>query len=188
MSEWKRIIFVDFSPFEMEIITQIPMEKLVYVICEFYWNMGHKKITLKSENYHLYYNPEAKLKYPEKIKKIRVSTRKNPNKQKFDSVYFNFEQIDGNKIKILEHMGFGFKIWDSIYMLIALLLTAAYALRPFTTGRGSMYVFLFLLIPVYIVGSLRIKRIAKHPNVEKYKTEFKEHIRKKEKELFPAEH
>ena len=184
MTKKRNPFFVDFSPFDMETVTKIPMSKLVYIICEFYRSTGHEKITLEKANSYLYYNPEVKLKAPEQIKEIRVSTRKGPNKQKFDSVYFNFEQIEGSKIKIVGHVGFGFKIWDTIYILIALLITAAYALKPFTTGRGSMYFFIFLFIPLYIIGSLRMKRVAKHPSVERYKKEFEELIRKKENEIF----
>jgi hypothetical protein len=184
MTKKRNLFLVDFSPFDMEIITKIPMSKLVYVICEFYWSTGHQKITLEYAKSYVYYNPEIKLKYPEKIKEIRVSTRKGPNKQKFDSIYFNFQQVAESKTKIIEKMGFGFRIWHYIYILTAFLISVDYLLKPFTTGMASIYFFLLLLIPLYTFSYFKIKRTAKHPAVAKYKEEFEEFIREKENEIF----
>jgi hypothetical protein len=172
----------------MEIITKIPMAKLVCIICKFYWDSGHEKIrfevTNPVETTYLYYNPEVKLETPENIREILVSTKKGSTKQKFDSVYFNFEQIDKGKIKIVEHIGFGFRIWQYVYILIAMLISIDYLLKPFTTGLASIYFFFLLLIPLYLFFYFKIRLISKHPSDAKYKKGFEEHIRNKEKELF----
>jgi hypothetical protein len=160
----------------------------VHTICKFYWNTGHKKIRLEitnsSETSYSYYNPEIKLEAFNNVKEILVSTRKRPNKQKFDSVYFNFEQIDGNKIRIVGRIGFGFRIWQYIYIFIAMLTSIDYLLKPFTTGMSSVFFFFLLLIPLYLFLYFKLRIISKHPSVAKYKEGFEEHIRNKEKELF----
>lgn len=65
---------VDFSPFKMKIKTSIPMSKLVHVICNFYWDKGHKSIQIIEDpnDFETYtdYNPDLKLENADKIKKI----------------------------------------------------------------------------------------------------------------------
>ncbi|WP_167848883.1 hypothetical protein [Methanolobus halotolerans] len=39
-----------------------------------------------------------------------------------------------------------------------------------------------LLVPIYLLGFLRAKKFEKHPSIEKFRTEFENHILEKEKE------
>lgn len=95
----------------------------------------------------------------------------------------HFDEKTTSENKILWKTSFGFKKWKYIYIITAFLLGFEYAGRPFTTGFETLILFLISLIPMFLVSSLRVKRVAKHPSVEKYKTEFEEHIRKKEEEI-----
>ncbi|WP_440948222.1 hypothetical protein ACSAZL_08320 [Methanosarcina sp. T3] len=183
--------FVDFSPFDMEIITKIPIDKLVNIICNFYWDIGHKSIKIirnpSDLETYIDYSPDKKFEKLDEIRKISVATyKKKENKQKFDSVIIHFEEDKSNKTKILWETSFGFKTWNTIYIIIAFFIGLDFAGKQHTTGLMAM--FLLLLIPLYLAISFRIKRIEKHPSVKKCKKEFEELIRKKERELFPDDY
>lgn len=180
---------IDLSPFEMEVITKIPMSMLAYSICDFYWDKGHKSIRIiedpKNLDTYTEYKPDVEFENIKKIKKISVAThKKKENKQKFDSVIIHFEKSNVDNTKILWKTSFGFKMLDFIYIGVSFLIGLYVAGKPHTTGLSAFFVFVLLLIPFYLILSLRVKKIENDPNIEKYKKEFEEYIREKEEENF----
>mgnify|MGYP001440686017 CR=1 FL=1 len=181
------------QPFGYEITTKIPRENLLYIICNFYWNMGHKSIMF-TENpevhqSYMYYNPTLEIENAGKNKKISVSThKKKENKQKFDSVVVNFEKEGIGKTKINWRVAFGYKDWQFIYFIVAFFIGLHYAGKPYISGFMGTLITIALIIPVFYWIFYRIKKLENHPSIERYKKEFKEMIRQKEREMFPDDY
>jgi hypothetical protein len=83
----------------LELTTKIPKEKLVYAICEFYWNAGHNQIKLiretedsiKSEDY----DPTELIENTQNISEISVLISNDFKRElEFDFVTISIE--DGN--------------------------------------------------------------------------------------------
>ncbi|MDK2825467.1 MAG: hypothetical protein PWQ63_1568 [Methanolobus sp.] len=179
---------IDFSPFQMEIVTKIPIYQLVTIICTFYWQLGHKSIMVIRDpndfDTYVNYHPDKNIDKLDTIKKISISTyKKKENKQKFDSVIIHLDKDETNKSRIHWKTSFGFKSWNYVYIIVALILGFVYVGKLHTTGLMTVYLFILSLFPMFLISSFRIRKVAKDPSVEKYKREFKEHIQKKEREL-----
>ncbi|AFV22347.1 hypothetical protein Mpsy_0134 [Methanolobus psychrophilus R15] len=116
----------------------------------------------------------------DKYKEITVSThKKRENKQVFDSVGMVLEEtIFGTKINW--SLDYELKIWQFIYCLLALGFGFVY-MEAFFLG---IIVAILLWIPMFYVIKYRAKKGESNPNTERYKTEFEEFIRNKEKEMF----
>lgn len=179
---------IDLSPFKMEIVTRIPIDQLVTIICTFYWQLGHKSIRVirdpKDFDTYINYHPDKNIDKLDTIKKISIATyKKKENKQKFDSVIIHLDKDETNKSRIHWKTSFGFKTWNYAYIIVALILGFVFAGNFHTTGLMTVYLIILSLFPMFFISSFRIRKVAKDPSVEKYKNEFKEHIQKKEREL-----
>ncbi|WP_407355526.1 hypothetical protein [Methanolobus sp. WCC5] len=184
-----------------ELTTKIPKDKLVYTICNFYRTMSHKKIRLARETADDIifedYDPLVKIDNVYGISKISVHTyKKKENKHVFfDSVNITFAD-EGATTKIMWYVGLGFKRWHLlglVYLLIVFLASTYFAwiICPadspwhrycFTLAFPS-FLFLFIWPMYYIIFKRKGKKLNSHPDTQKYRKDFEEFIRKKEKEL-----
>jgi hypothetical protein len=174
--------------FTLEIITAVPMENLVYSICDFYWNMNFRTIKIirdpRSYGTYVDYDPSLEIKNADEIQEILIITRKkNENKQVFDSIDMALTQTLDKKTKIEWNVDFGFKDWQLIYFLIAFLIGLYYAGKIEISGNMAGLILIALIIPVYFLGFYRAKKVEKHPSIGKHKQYFEEFIHDKEKEL-----
>ncbi|AFV22348.1 hypothetical protein Mpsy_0135 [Methanolobus psychrophilus R15] len=190
----------------IELTTTIPKEKLVSSICKFYWDMGHKTISIYGEmqgdNNHVYYDPAYEIIDVSKCKRINVSTEtEKDNKPVFDSIEITIEEAKF-ETKIKWSVDFELKSrWVSILFIVPFLI-ATYRSTVFELEResellggraeGLVYFVYFLiilgisLIPWYtlvnILNKHNLKKYGSHSSIERYKTEFEELISKTEKE------
>ncbi|WP_135390576.1 hypothetical protein [Methanolobus halotolerans] len=98
-------IIPDIKLFKFEIITKIPKENLVHIICDFYWSKNYRLIDIMKDpkNYgnFIHYNPLLNIEDTSELKQISVTTyKKNENKQVFDSVNVIFKEEWLNKTKM----------------------------------------------------------------------------------------
>ncbi|MBP2029400.1 hypothetical protein J2755_000320 [Methanohalophilus levihalophilus] len=186
----------DYSPLQFEIKTRIPLNKLVNIIGDFYWNRGYKTGRIKIINpnkeekegirhpQYTYkdYTPDFNLDDTDEIVNMSFGTDKKPNKQPFDSIYLEFDE-GLNSVNIRGNFGIGFKKRHFILLIFAFFTTTYYAGLPLTSGFGSTVFFLLLVFLIFVFYFRRVRKVAKKPVIGIFKKEFEEHIRQKEKEL-----
>jgi hypothetical protein len=204
-----RVYYYDFPEpqlLEYEIITRIPIKKLVDIICEFYWNIGHKTIILTGhlnddEQGYEDYNPLKEIQNQDDVTKIIVHAHKEEKKElKFDLVLIHIKR-EGFKTKITWKVDKRFGIYVYIYVASAFIISfygglelspeynpdlSAYLIRKYTFGLYFILIFAVLIISPYYAYYFQIKWINSHQSTEKYKLEFEQHIREKERELLPG--
>ena len=93
-----------------------------------------------------------------------------------------------NKTKMEWNVGFGFKDWQILYAIIAFFIGLYYAGKPEISGSMAGLILIALLVPLYYFGFRRIRKFEGHPSIEKFRAEFENHIREKEKELYSERH
>jgi len=182
----------------LELRTKISKEKLVYTICDFYWTMGHKTIKLgrgfdDDINYENY-DPVRRIGNTSDISEISVQTyKKKQNKHVFfDSMNINFTE-DGFERKIIWDVDLGFREWHLVYAFIAFFATTylSWIICP-SDSPWHRYCFIFsfpiffivlIWLLYYYLFKYKANKLDSHPDTQKYKTDFEEFIRKKEKEL-----
>jgi hypothetical protein len=190
--------FTEFT--EIELTTKIPKEKLVPAICEFYWDMGHKKIVLTrgpdDDETLEEYGPVKGIENIGQISGISVLT----HKQKRKKLGFGSVQIiikEGTfETKVIWHAGMGRRVLILVlaYLVVSVIASAYYTWNlcpihyhsPWHRYCAALLFAVFFLIlnsPIYFLFNRKIKKINSHPSTERYKTDFEEFIRKKEKEL-----
>ncbi|TQD28436.1 hypothetical protein [Methanolobus vulcani] len=192
----------DMSLLNFEVVTRIPKEKLIHIISSFYQNLGYTLINLrlqnpiKEEDYDfIRYEPDFKVDAKYSIDEIHVDTYETKNRRKFDKIKFRFESLPPQKTIIKVNFEiFVLPIWFMLYLLIALLVGLyfthiSYDNYPYTAKYIGALAFVLILIPGIIIVELfrmpKLKKLKKHPDFMRYKYEFEEHIRLKERELFP---
>lgn len=174
---------------QTELVTKIPKVRLMYAICDFYWDKGHRTIELSDRmegsyygtHKHMNYGPTKLIRDMDKYKVITVSThKKKENKQVFDSVDMEFEEtIFGTKINW--SLNYELKTWQLIYGIIALGFGFVYA-EAFFLG---LIIAILLWIPMFLIIDYRAKKGEHNPSTETYKIEFEEFIRNTENDMFP---
>jgi hypothetical protein len=204
-----RIYYYDFPEpqlLEYEILTRFPIKKLVNIICKFYWSKGHKTITLirhlnDGDKTYEDYNPLTEIENPDSVSQINVHTRKEKKKElKFDLILIEIKK-ETFKTKITWNVDIGSGTRVIIYVAFAFITSfycalklspehdpdlTTYLIRKYTFGLYAVLIFAVLTITPYYAYYFKIRWINSHQSTEKYKMEFEQHIREKEKELFPG--
>ncbi|WP_321428565.1 hypothetical protein [uncultured Methanolobus sp.] len=184
----------------LELTTRISKEKLVYAICEFYWNIGHSKIELikeigndiKSEEY-------ASSKTIESVSAISeisiLLSKDRKEKLEFDFITISIEDavferkilwgVD-QKIKII-HVVF------AVFFVVAFIATIIYGyhniyptnhfLSRYGTALFAVLIFVPIIKLLYYLFERKIERVQSHPTTIKCKNNFEDFIHSKEKEL-----
>ncbi|WP_407355728.1 hypothetical protein [Methanolobus sp. WCC5] len=183
---------------ELELTTRIPKEKLVPAICDFYWDMGHKKIVLTRgsdvDETLEDYDPVKGIENIGQISEISVLTRKQKRKKLgFGSVQIN---IKGGifEIKITWGVEMKRRVFHlyAVYVLVSFIVSIYYGWnmcpidsfwRKYCAALFATAFIFILILPAYYSFNRSIEKINSHPSTERYKTDFEEFIRKKEKEL-----
>lgn len=193
-----------------KLITKIPIEKLVPAICEFYWDMGHKKIKLTrgpriftGEQNDLTLNSDIKLTVEDydpvkgienigKISQVSVLTQKQ-KELKICSVQIAIEAgIFETKTSWYVAMKERVYYLYAVYFVVSALVSLYYAVNMCSGAGywerpcGIFFLTLFLVIlalPAFYSYERAIDKVDSHPSTEKYRKDFEEFIRKMEKEF-----
>jgi hypothetical protein len=186
---------------DLEIKTKISKIDLVYTICDFYWTKDHRTIKLvrETEDDISYedYEPSKRIDNIDGITEISVHTHnKKENKYVFfDSVNIAFSKA-GIETKLVWYLSLGLKKWHLLglpYFLIVFIAATHFAwiICPsdspwhrycFMVAFPS-FLFIFIWPVYYIVLKRKANKLDSHPDTLKYRKEFEELIRRKEKEL-----
>jgi len=161
--------------------------------------MGHKTIKIyrggdgdsNSEDY----NFEDGIVNTDDISRISVHTyKKSENKQVFDSVNVTIDEGIFER-SIIWKVDIGLKAWHLIclvFLTIAYIVSAYYSWNicpnDYLWGRYcfALCVAFSFVIPLLLVYALLIRSFEKvysHPDTQKYRREFEEFIKQKEKEM-----
>ncbi|AFV25281.1 hypothetical protein Mpsy_3082 [Methanolobus psychrophilus R15] len=181
---------------ELELITKIPKEKLVPAICEFYWAMGHKTVRLirgsGDDKTYEDYSPVKGVKNAGEVSGIVVVTHKQ-RELGFGSVQITIKEgIFETKIMWGVDMKNGVFHLYAMYVLVSFIVSIYYGWnmcpidsfwRKYCAALFATAFIFILILPAYYSFNRSIKKINSHPSTERYKTDFEEFIRKKEKEL-----
>jgi hypothetical protein len=185
---------------ELELTTKIPKERLVYAICEFYWNIGHKEIELirgtgnniKSEEYA----PSEIIANIPAISVISIILSKDcKGKLEFDFITISIEDTVFER-KILWGVDQKIKIIHVIFaafIVVAFIATIIYGyhniyptnhfLSRYGTALFAVLIFVPLIKLLYYLFERRIERVQLHPTTVKCKKDFEDFIHRREKEL-----
>jgi hypothetical protein len=181
---------------ELELITKIPKEKLVPSICEFYWAMGQKTVRLirgpNDDTTYEDYSPVKGVKSTGEVSGIVVMTHKQ-KELIFGSVQITIKE-GIFETKIMWDVDMKLRVFHlyAVYVLVSLIVSIYYGwnMCPIDSfwrkycAALFMTAFIFILIlPAYYSFNRSIEKINSHPSTERYKTDFEEFIRKKEKEF-----
>jgi|GEM_PF-3077330 len=184
----------------LELKTKIPKERLVYDICEFYWNIGHNEIELikgvgndiKSEEYA----PSEIIGNIPAISGISIFISKDcKEKLEFDFITISIEDAVFER-KILWGVDQKIKIVHVIFVaffVVAFIATIIYGyhniyptnhfLSRYGTALFAALIFVPLIRLLYYLFERKIERVQSHPTTVKCKNDFEGFIHRKEKEL-----
>ncbi|QLC49688.1 hypothetical protein HWN40_05195 [Methanolobus zinderi] len=182
-------IIADPQSFGFETIIRIPKEKLIYIICDFYWNKNYRTIYImkdpKDYGNFIHYYPSLNIEGTSEIKQISVTTyKKDENKQVFDSVNVIFKEEWLDKTQMEWYADFGFKNWQILYAIVAFFIGLYHAGKTEISGSMAGLILIALLVPILFLAFLRAKKFEGHPSIENFRAEFENHIREKENELY----
>ena len=182
----------------LELTTKIPKEKLVYTVCEFYWEMGHREIKLfwneDDSLTSLNYEPLKRFKKLDELSNISVHINKKTNRELFfDNVNVSIEK-EVFKTRLLWDVDLRFRKWHLVfivYLIVAFVFSLYSAwnicpvdlpLRRYCFALSSSFIFVVLFLPLYYLFKHLFKKLKSHPSTIKYAKDFEEFIRNKEKE------
>ena len=188
----------DMKEAVLELTTKIPKEKLVYTICEFYWDIGHNEIELIKEDgndiYSEEYTPLEVIGNTSDVSGISIFIPKNDKRKlEFDFITISIKDIAFEN-KILWGVDLKIKIvhiFFAVCLVVAFIATIIYGyhniyptnhfLSRYGTALFAALIFVPLIRLLCYLFERKIERIQSHPTTIKYKNHFEEHIREKEK-------
>jgi hypothetical protein len=186
----------------LEPTTKISREKLVNIICEFYWDMGHEKIQLtRSQGDSITYenyDPLKTIANTIEISGISILISKECN-ERFDFVTISLEDtifknkilwgVD-QKIRIMHVIFAAFFVLSFIATIIYgyhNIYPTNYFLSKYGTALFAVLIYVPLITLLYYLFEHKVEKVQSHPTTMKYKEEFEEFINQKEKEMFPED-